>query len=256
MLTIGQLARKVGVRPSTLRYYEREGLLTPDSRTDAGYRLYATAAERRLLLIQRAQRLGFSLSDVRTLLEGWEAGNLSNAAIIETAENRYLALERRITELLTQKHELELFLQDLRHRDGTTADAADSSFARMLARVCANPLTQPPAKSMLDWLMQYTGCQLGSETGLRLLDELRGQHVHIWQQGETYHILIVSDDARVARAAQELAELEATCETHGAQPVPELVYDDEGFLFKAAGPNAFIFARLFLALEQEEASNR
>lgn len=252
MLTVGQLAKRVGVRPSTLRYYEQEGLLSPDSRSDAGYRLYKPEAERRLLLIQRAQRLGFALADIGTLLKGWEAGNLSNAAIIETAENRYLALEMRITELLTLKHELELFLQDLHRRDQGQVDLIDSSFAQMLARVCANPLTQPPAMSLLDWLTQYTGCRLTSEAGLQLLDRLRGQHVHIWQEGEAYHILIVSDDPDVAQAVEDLAALEAGCEAHDSHRIPELVYDEEGYLLKAFGPNAFIFARLFLALEQEE----
>jgi DNA-binding transcriptional MerR regulator len=239
------------MRPSTLRYYEQEGLLTPDTRSDAGYRLYSPWAEQRLLLIQRAQRLGFSLSDVRTLLDGWDGGDLSDAAIIETAENRYLALEKRITELLTLKHELELFLQDLHRRDEHSEDSPGSSFAQMLARVCANPLTQPPATDMLDWLMQYAGCRLTSEDGKRLLDKLRGQHVHIWQEGDAYHILIVSDDPAVARALRDLAELEADCEAHSSYPTPELLHDDEGLLLKAKGPNAFIFARLFLALEQE-----
>ena len=49
---------------------------------------------------QRAQRLGFSLSDVATLLNAWEAGKLSDAGVLQTAESRYLSLEKRITELL------------------------------------------------------------------------------------------------------------------------------------------------------------
>jgi MerR family copper efflux transcriptional regulator len=252
MLTIGELAKKVGVRPSTLRYYEQEGLLAPDSRSDAGYRLYEPAAEARLLLIQRAQRLGFSLADVGTLLAGWDAGSLSNAAIIETAEDRYLALEKRLTELLVLKHELELFLQDLHRREGGQTAGSGSTFAQMLARVCANPITQPPAKGLLDWLTQYSGCRLTSDAGRHLLDKMRGQHVHIWQEGEDYNILIVSKDPSVAEAVAELAALEAGCEAHESSPTPEMVYDDEGYLLKAFGPNAFILARFFMALEQEE----
>jgi MerR family copper efflux transcriptional regulator len=251
MLTIGQLAKRVGVRPSTLRYYEQEGLIAPSKRSEAGYRLYTTQAEQRIHLIQRAQRLGFSLADVRKLLDGWESGNLSDEAIIETAEDRYLALEKRITELLTLQHELELFLTDLHERDQYDEETRSSSFAEMLARVCANPLNQPPARTMLDWLMQYAGCELTSEEGRRILDRLRGQHVHIWQDGEAYHILIVSDDPAVAEAAEELAELESSCSVHSHQPT--LVHEDEGYLLRAEGQNAFIIARLFLALEQERA---
>jgi DNA-binding transcriptional MerR regulator len=245
MLTIGQLAKKAGVRPSTLRYYEQEGLLAPEGRSPAGYRLYAPDAEQNLHLIRRAQRL-----------HGWQAGDLSDTALIETAENRYLALEKRITELLTQQHELAYFLQDLHRREAHADQDLSSSFGRMLDRVCANPLTQPSATTMLEWLMQYAGCMLTSQAGQRILDKLRGQHFHIWQEGDAYHILIVADDPSVARAVEELAQLEANCEAHGPHMAPEMVDDDEGYLLRASGPNAFLFARLFLALEQEVRSER
>ena len=249
MLTIGQLAGRVGVRTSTLRYYEEEQLLAPASRSEAGYRLYNAEAEQKLRFIQRAQRLGFSLADIRTLLRGWETGNLSDEAIIETAKERYHALEKQVTELLVLQHELELFLQDLSNR-GQQRAAADSSFEQLLARICANPVAQPPAKTMLDWLTQYTGCVLASQAGQTILDKLRGQHVHLWQEDSAYHLLIVSDDPAVAKALEELAMLEANCQTH-THPTPELVYNDEGYLFIARGENAFVFARLFLALEQD-----
>ena len=93
MLTIGQLARRVGLRPSALRYYEAEGLLTPGDRTEAGYRLYTPEAADTVRLIQRAQRLGFSLAEIRALLTAWRAGDLDDAALLATAEARYLALE-------------------------------------------------------------------------------------------------------------------------------------------------------------------
>lgn len=244
MLTIGKLAKLVGVRTSTLRYYESEGLLTPDGRSEAGYRLYQPEAVQRLHLIQRAQRLGFSLGDIRTLLEGYNRGDLSDAALIETAESRYLALDKQVTELLTLQHELQLFLQDMYHRDEFS-----DSFAEMLERVCANPLTQPAARGVLDWLMTYTGCILSSEAGQAILEHLHGQHVHIWQEGEAYLVLVVSQETAVRDALIELAQLEANCQTH-PETMPELIYNDEGYLLRVEGPNAFIFARLFLALEQ------
>lgn len=245
MLTIGQLAKKVELRTSALRFYEEQGLLQPDGRSDSGYRLYKPEAAQRLHLIQRAQRLGFSLADIGTLLKGYDGGDLSDQAIIETAESRYLALDKQITELLTLQHELQLFLQDLQqHQD------ARSSFAEMLARVCANPVTQPAAKGVLDWLVQYTGCILATEAGQSILERLQGQHVHIWQEGEAYFILVVSGDTAVYQALTELAQLEANCQTHPPHTHTELIYDDEGYLLHVKGPNAFIFARLFLALEQ------
>jgi len=121
-MTIGQLARRVGMRTSTLRYYEEQGLLAPSRRNDAGYRLYAPQAEQVLRFIQRAQRLGFSLSDIQILLHAERENKrkavqiLSNGAeilesLLDVAEKRYLALERQVTEILILKHELKLFLQ-------------------------------------------------------------------------------------------------------------------------------------------------
>jgi hypothetical protein len=82
-----------------------------------------------------------------------------------------------------------------------------------------------------------------------LLDRLRGQHIHIWQEGKTYHILVISHDPAVEGALQALARLEVNCQAH---TTPQLRQHPEGFLFSASGENAFIFARLFLALSQDE----
>ena len=157
MLTIGQLARRVGLRPSALRYYEAEGLLRPSDRTEAGYRLYAPESADTVRLIQRAQRLGFSLAEIRGLLAAWRSGDLDNAELLATAEARYLALERQVTELRVQQHELELFLQDLR---GPDAEAAQTAFGRLVDRICANPSAEPPSHTVLDWLSAYAECPL------------------------------------------------------------------------------------------------
>lgn len=250
MLTIGQLAKQVGLRASALRYYEDEGLLAPDARSEAGYRLYRPEAAQRLHLIQRAQRLGFSLADIRTLLDAWDTGNLSDEALLATAEARYLALEEQITELLILQHELERFLEDLRLRQQEADTAVAAAFDELVTRVCANPLTQPGSRSMLNWLMEQANCQLTSAVGQRILERLRGQHVHVWQDDDTYQVLVVSEDTAVVQALQELANLEANCQAH-PHTTHELAYNHEGYLFTARGPNAFIFARLFLALEQE-----
>lgn len=67
--TIGGLARAAGVPVSTVRYYERRGLLTPDEWSRSRYRLYHEAALKRLRFIKAAQASGFSLEDVTALLD-------------------------------------------------------------------------------------------------------------------------------------------------------------------------------------------
>ena len=69
-LTISQVARQVGLRPSAIRYYERIGLLPPAQRI-SGQRSYDPAVLYRLAIIQRARQLGFTLTEIRHLFFGF-----------------------------------------------------------------------------------------------------------------------------------------------------------------------------------------
>lgn len=71
MLKIGQLASQSGLSRDTIRFYEREALLPPPQRTPAGYRLYTHEVVARLAFIKHAQTLGFSLREIRELLDGY-----------------------------------------------------------------------------------------------------------------------------------------------------------------------------------------
>ena len=68
LLTIGELAARVGLRPSALRYYEARGLLEPAARV-SGQRRYAEAAADTVTVIQFCRSLGFALSEVQELLQ-------------------------------------------------------------------------------------------------------------------------------------------------------------------------------------------
>lgn len=67
-LTIGKLAKEVGVNIQTIRYYERRKLLTPTDRKPSGYRVYDSEALKRLRFIKNAQALGFALQEITELL--------------------------------------------------------------------------------------------------------------------------------------------------------------------------------------------
>jgi len=249
MLTIGQLARRAGLRTSTLRYYEAEGLLTPTERTEAGYRLYDPDAEQTLRLIQRAQRLGFSLADIRALLTDYRDGEPGGQVIVSITENRFIELTKQLTELLVLRHEMELFLLDLRDTLNTQpSQTTKTLFDRLLDRVCADPSMNASASFMLDWLLERTGCALATLDRQHVLKALLGKHVHLWQEADAYHILVASSEPGVEAALHELAQLEAQCHAH---PTPQLETTEEGFLLTVSGEHAFLFAQLFLALEQE-----
>lgn len=69
LMTIGQLARRVGVRPSAIRYYEAQGVLMPPKRSASEYRLYGSEAVSMIRFVRHARDLGFSLEQVRQLID-------------------------------------------------------------------------------------------------------------------------------------------------------------------------------------------
>lgn len=96
-LSIGQLAQQAGVAIDTVRYYERNALLTPAGRLASGYRRYGDAELKRLRFIRRAKALGFSLDDIRVLLG---LSDERDVAEVKRAAQRKLGdIEHRIAEL-------------------------------------------------------------------------------------------------------------------------------------------------------------
>lgn len=68
-MKIGEVARRTGIGIETIRYYEREELLQPPQRRPSGYRVYDESTLERLAYIRQAKELGFTLSEIRDLLE-------------------------------------------------------------------------------------------------------------------------------------------------------------------------------------------
>lgn len=67
-MTRGQLAKRCGVGPETIRFYERRGLIPEAPRSQGGYRRFGAEAVSRLVFIRRAKALGFSLPEIGELL--------------------------------------------------------------------------------------------------------------------------------------------------------------------------------------------
>ena len=97
--TIGQLARAAGVPTSTVRYYERAGLLKPDARSGGNYRLYTERALGRLRFIRSAQATGFSLNDVREFLSLTHSDDPPCEEVVSLTRLRLADVRRRIREL-------------------------------------------------------------------------------------------------------------------------------------------------------------
>ena len=98
-LTIGVVAKRVGVAIDTIRYYEREGLLPEPQRRASGYRSYGEAAITQLRFIRLAKDLGFTLEEIRELLALSADRQRGVKAVKRRAEKRLAAIEQRIAEL-------------------------------------------------------------------------------------------------------------------------------------------------------------
>jgi len=99
VLTIGKLALRVDVTTDTVRYYEKEGLLAPARKTDAGYRLYDDATIRRLRFIKQAQHCGFGLMEIRELLTLKHSDAACCKDVRSVATEKKLRLEHKIKAL-------------------------------------------------------------------------------------------------------------------------------------------------------------
>lgn len=105
-LTTREVAEQGQVNPQTIRYYEREGLLPKVPRLASGYRAFPSDMVRRVRFIKRAQKQGFSLREVRELLDLWEAPGATRAEVKQRAEAKIKEIDQSIQSLRQMKSAL------------------------------------------------------------------------------------------------------------------------------------------------------
>lgn len=106
-LTIGALAKQVDVSADTIRFYEREGLLTSPERRASGYRQYDENAVEKLQFILRAKGLGFTLGEIKSLLALQSDREDGVAGVKRRAHERIHDLDRRIAEMTRMRDALK-----------------------------------------------------------------------------------------------------------------------------------------------------
>ncbi len=122
LMTIGQVAQATGVTTPTLRYYEEEGILSPTTRSRAGYRLYDAQAVEQLRFIRSAQAVGFTLDDIRTLLNLDATGTKScQAEVQHLLEQRLAEVDEKMKDLKRVQVALGRALDECRHSNGECA---------------------------------------------------------------------------------------------------------------------------------------
>lgn len=93
------IARAAGVKPDTVRFYTREGLLNPDRNPDNNYQYFDTKDLRRLRFARKARQLGFSLPEIKSILSQADDHHSPCPLVREVFEQRLSQVEQEIREL-------------------------------------------------------------------------------------------------------------------------------------------------------------
>lgn len=105
-ITIGKLATLAGVGVETIRFYQRKGLLR-EPKPSGAFRTYSTEDAQRIIFIKRAQDLGFTLMEVKELLELNTKPRATCGAVKSKTEIKIREIENKITDLNRMKNSLE-----------------------------------------------------------------------------------------------------------------------------------------------------
>jgi Predicted transcriptional regulators len=111
-LKIGEVSRLSGVGIEALRFYEKSGLLERPARTYGGYRLYDESVLERLAFIKKAQVLGFTLEEIRQLIEHKREGENPCAKVREIVRKRLEELDEKIRQMSMYRDELAAALAE------------------------------------------------------------------------------------------------------------------------------------------------
>ncbi|MEV7787223.1 MerR family transcriptional regulator [Streptomyces sp. NPDC088106] len=122
-MQIGEVAARTELSLRTIRHYEETGLVTPSARSQGGFRLYTEADVARLRVIRRMKPLGFSLDEMRSLLDATDRLDSGDAlspelrdALLERIRDFERAARQRVETLRTQLARAEEFAADLAER--------------------------------------------------------------------------------------------------------------------------------------------
>ena len=106
-ITIGHVAKRTGISIEAIRFYERKGLIDAPARKDSGYRQFAEDHIQRLLFIQQAKSLGFSLMEIKELLSIKEDPETSSRDVKSLAKTKLQSIEEKIKILQRMKKTLK-----------------------------------------------------------------------------------------------------------------------------------------------------
>ncbi len=119
-LTRGQLAKRCDVNFETIRYYEQQGLIPAPLRAASNYRLYGEATVRCIGFIKRAQKLGFTLNEVRELLSLRARPGARCTDVLKRAEVKVQNIDEKIQTLMAMRRALAKLMSECARHGGVS----------------------------------------------------------------------------------------------------------------------------------------
>jgi len=113
-MKIGELAKRLGLNPKTLRYWEEIGLLPPPGRNASGYRTYTEEHLKLCEFILKAKSVGFKLEDIKEIISLKFSGRTPCGCVEEKIKEKIEEIDRLIDELQSQRRMLEELLKERR----------------------------------------------------------------------------------------------------------------------------------------------
>ena len=107
MLSIGKIAKRAGISVETIRFYEHKGLLQEPQRKESGYRQYQEEDIRKLVFIQHAKNLGFSLNEIRELMSLQTDSKSTSREVKDLAQHKLHDIEEKIKMLQRMRQTLK-----------------------------------------------------------------------------------------------------------------------------------------------------
>src|SRR5437870_5362514 len=126
-MRIGVLARRTGLTPSAVRYYEQLGLLPAPGRTASDYRSYGDDAVDRITFIRSAQAVGLTLAEVGQVLGVRDAGEAPCRVVTELIDRRHGEVRARVAELRALERELTQLRERAKRREPRDCDPSGIS---------------------------------------------------------------------------------------------------------------------------------
>ena len=137
-LRSGSLAKAAEVSPDTIRHYEKIGVLPRASRTESGYRVYPASAVERVLVVQRALRIGFTLAELAEVLKARDAGGAPCRRVYQLAQEKLRSIEADIEALKLTRRYVQKVLADWEKRTKSAGPGQQSHLLYSLTDAIKN----------------------------------------------------------------------------------------------------------------------